>query len=571
MKKNKYLKLIVLLLIAFHFNACEDLLDIKPTNIISDVAVKNDPVLIQALYNNVHSSVRWHTGGNDIYMLALTSFGGEATMEGTYGAPGVVIDQKGAPAILEYWPYDNIRAANELMALIEDGNFDKSFKIRLSAETRFLRAYMYFELVKRYGGVPLITKPQNIDDPYEALFVKRNSEKEIYDFISAEMDAVSQVLTGNLPSSEYGRISKWAALALKSRAMLYAGSIAKYGSRQLDGLLGFSASEASSYFQKAYDASMEVINNSPHPLYKGNKDKKANYTTIFTPDGNPEVILAEIYDYNRLKVHSLNTYLAPMPFQGGWGSGTRVFREFANLYEDIDGSTNTLDISLFDGKTLLDINKLFGNKDPRFKASLFYPESPWQTGVVHFHLSTVAPDPSSSWPFSAPARNAGNGLQMRKRLNESEIAPVDLRDGSDFIIFRTGEMYMNAAEAAFQLQNTNQALSLINEIRGRAGIGPKTTLTIQDIQNERAVELAYEEHRYWDLRRWRIAVNVLNGKSFQRIEWAYNYPARKYTATLKPGEVGITRVFAERNYYLPIGQGRIVNNPNLVENPGYIQ
>jgi hypothetical protein len=132
-------------------------------------------------------------------------------------------------------------------------------------------------------------------------------------------------------------------------------------------------------------------------------------------------------------------------------------------------------------------------------------------------------------------------------------------------------MYMNAAEAAFQLQNTNQALSLINEIRGRAGIGPKTTLTIQDIQNERAVELAYEEHRYWDLRRWRIAVNVLNGKSFQRIEWAYNYPARKYTATLKPGEVGITRVFAERNYYLPIGQGRIVNNPNLVENPGYIQ
>ena len=201
--------------------------------------------------------------------------------------------------------------------------------------------------------------------------------------------AISDVLPGNLPASEYGRISRWASLALKSRAMLYAGSIAKYGSQQLNGLLGFSPSEANSYFQKAYDASMQIINNGPHPLYRAKPDKKANYTDIFTIDQNPELILAEVYDYNRQKVHSLNTFLAPIPFQGAWGSGTRVFWEFANLYEDIDGSRNTLDISLFDGKTLLDVNTLFGNKDPRFKASIFYPESPWQTGVVHFHASTV--------------------------------------------------------------------------------------------------------------------------------------------------------------------------------------
>jgi len=551
MRKNKFIKLIVIIVLAFHINACEDLLDIKPTNIISDIAVKNDPVLIQALYNNVHSSVRWHTGGIDIFMFALTSFGGEATLEGTWGTPGEVIDERGAPGILDYWPYDNIRSANELIVLIEDG--------------------VYFELVKRYGGVPLITLPQNIDDPEEVLYVARNSEKEIYDFIAAEMDAIYELLPGNLSTSEYGRISRWAAMALKSRAMLYAGSIAKYGSQQLDGLLGFAASEADSYFQKSYDASMEVINNSPHPLYRKNEDNKANYTEIFIIDGNPELILAELYDYERQKVHSLNTFLAPHPFQGGWGSGIRVFWEFANIYEDIDGSRNTLDASLFDGETLLDVNELFGNKDPRFKASIFYPESPWQTGVVHFHTSTVEFDPSSTWPPAAPVRNHGNGLQIRKRLNESEIAPVALRDGSDFIIFRTGEMYLNAAEAAFQLQNTNQALSLVNEIRDRAGIAPKTTLTITDIQNERAVELAFEDHRYWDLRRWRIAVNELHGKSFQRIEWVYNYPAKRYTATLNPGEVGVTRIFAERNYYLPIGLGRRADNPNLVENPGYIQ
>lgn len=564
------IKIIILIIFALGFNACEDLLDIKPTNIISDVAVKNDPVLIQALYNNIHSSVRWHTGGIDIFMLALTSFGGEATLEGNYSPPGEVIDERGAPGILDYWPYDNIRSANELIVLIKNGNFEESFKKRLIAETRFLRAFMYFELVKRYGGVPLIIEPQNIDDPEEVLYVPRNSEKEIYDFISVEMDAISVELPGNLPSSEYGRISRWAALALKSRAMLYAGSIAKYGTRQMDGLLGFSASEANSYFQKSYDASMQIINDGPHPLYRAKPDKKTNYTEIFTNDQNSELILAELYDYNRQKVHSLNTFLAPHPFQGGWGSGTRVFWEFAYIYEDIDGSRNTLDISLFDGKTLLDINELFGNKDPRFKASVFYPESPWQTGVVHFHASTVGSDPASSWPPTAPSRNHGNGLQIRKRLKESEIAPVALRDGSDFIVFRTGEMYLNAAEAAFQLQKTDQALLLINEIRNRAGMSPKTILSIQDIQNERAVELAYEEHRYWDLRRWRIAVEVLHGKSFRRIEWVYNYPAKKYTATLKPGEVGVNRVFLERHYYLPISQWRRADNPKLVENPGYV-
>ena len=141
MKKTRYLLFIV---IACFSISCEELLDIKPTNIISDVAVKNDPVLIQALYNNVHSSVQWHTGGIDINMLALSCFSGEATLEGVYGAPGEVIDERGAPGILEYWPYNNIRSANELILLIVfvPKYYDPEIRHRLQKRWRRLHYHL---------------------------------------------------------------------------------------------------------------------------------------------------------------------------------------------------------------------------------------------------------------------------------------------------------------------------------------------------------------------------------------------------------------------------------------------
>jgi hypothetical protein len=565
---------------------CDDLLDIQPTNIISEDAVKNDPALVDAYLTNVYRSMRFQSGKknnnggyggsnterNEAY---LGGVGGELNVFASWQSPwqGAVkiIDENGAHEDLEYWPYDNIRSTNEILQILEEATFDGELVRQKSAEARWLRAFMYFDLVKRYGGVPLITAPQSIDQPIEELYVTRNTEKEIYDFIADEMDELANILPDSY-SDQFGRPTKWAAYALKSRAMLYAGSIAKYGSVQLDGILGIPTGEANDYFQEAYDAAMQVINNSPHVLYDENADPVANYGEIFIKDKNSEVIFAEVYDLGLLKTHSWNRVSLPDEFTTA-GSNHRMYLESFEKYEYQDGSSGKLDWNQLNDNTKFDLDELVLNKDPRFLATAYYQKMPWQGSTVYFHSKTVGTiPPGSNWPSVARSRDrVGTGFLVRKRVNEAIIKPVISEDETDWIVFRTGEMYLNAAEAAFEKGDVAEAIRLINIIRDRAGMPEKESLTMEDIRNERFVELYNEEHRYWDLRRWRTAMQELNGKAFHGVDWTYYIDEDKYTIKLKDSDFGQIRTFAERNYYLPIGLGRLADNPNLIENPGYQQ
>lgn len=586
MKKIKYLISLLTVFLLIGFTSCEDILDIQPTDMISEEAVKNDPALVDALLTDVYRKTRFQSGTRN----NINGYGGNNT-ERNEGLLGVVagefnvfagwqepfvtamyiINSNGAPAQLDYWPYDNIRSINEILEILEGANFDQKLVIKKSAEARWLRAFMYFEMVKRYGGVPLITKPQRIDQPVEELYVSRNTEKEIYDFIAGEMDALVELLPESYSSQDFGRPSKWAAYALKSRAMLYAGSIAKYGKVDLNGVVGIPANEANSYYQKAYDASMKVINSGKHPLYRQNANPVQNFTEIFVKDGNSEVIFAEIFDVGLGKYHSWHRVSLPDAFSAGGASNHRLYLESFEKFEYKDGSSGKLDWNNLKGNTKFDLNSLVFQKDPRFLATAFYPEMKWQGGIVYFHSSTVGTiPPGSTWPAQARQRDRdGNGFLVRKRVDESKLVPVTGTDETDWIVFRTGEMYLNAAEAAFESGNADEAKRLINIIRNRAGMLDKTTLTVEDIRNERFVELFNEEHRYWDIRRWRIAVQELNGKGFSGVTWVYYIDENKYTLNLKNGDFNQIRIFAERNYYLPIGLSRRANNPNLVENLGY--
>jgi len=559
--------------------SCNDLLDIAPTNIISEDAVKNDPVLVDAFLNKIYVNTRFQTRGNsndyapDQAILHVIS--GEANVFAAWQVPFAaamkIIDENGANATVEYWPYGNIRSCNEIIDILKEATFDQDLVDQKTAEARWLRAFMYFELVKRYGGVPLITTAQSIDQPIEELYVERNSEQEIYDFIATEMDDLVNKLPESYSTDEFGRPTKWAAYALKSRAMLYAGSIAKYGTVQLNGLLGIPASEANNYYQKAYDASMAVINGGMHPLYKGNPDPVANYGEIFIKDGNSEVILAEVFDLGLLKTHSWNYVCMPDGFQTGWGSNNWMYLESWERYEYNDGASAVWDRSLLDGKHKFALDSIIRNKDPRFLASAFYPETPWQDSYVYLHTSTKGTIPAGSdWPSAAPNRNKiKTGMMIKKRVNEAIKLPISGEDETDFILFRTAEMYLNAAEAKFEMGKVEEALPLINEIRERAGMPDKESLTLNELRNERYVELYIEEHHYWDIRRWRIAVDELNGKGFHGVTWDYYIDEDMYTLKIKDGDFGQIRTFADRNYYLPIGLDRIADNPKLVENPGY--
>ncbi len=575
MKKITYLLGIILLLMS-----CQDVLDIQPTNIISEEAVKNDPALVEAFLTKIYNSTRLQTRGvNDNYApdeATLHVMSGEsnifAAWQVPFNAAMRIIDENGAHPAAEYWPYGNIRSANEIIEILEEANFDEDIVKQQVAEARWLRAFMYFELVKRYGGVPLITVPQSIDQPIEELYVERNTEKEIYDFIASEMDELVNILPESYDASEYGRPNRWAAYALKSRAMLYAGSIAKYGTVQLNGILGIPSGEANSYFQKAYDASMKVINESPHALYT-DADPVTSYGKIFTSDneGNSEIILAHVYSLSLLKTHSWNNLCMPEGFNRGWGSNNWMYLESWERYEYNDGSPGKLDWDQLDGKVLFDLDELIWNRDPRLLATGFFPETPWQGGKVYMHNSTVGTIPEGSdWPAVGNRRNRIKaGVLIRKRVNEAIELPPGGEDDADWIVFRVGEMYLNAAEAAFEGGDLNEAKRLINLVRDRVSMPPKETLTLEDVRNERFVELYIEEHHYWDIRRWRIAVDELNGKGFHGITWVYNIDEDKYTMKLKDADFGQIRTFAERNYYFPLGLDRIADNPNLLENPGY--
>jgi len=146
----------------------------------------------------------------------------------------------------------------------------------------------------------------------------------------------------------------------------------------------------------------------------------------------------------------------------------------------------------------------------------------------------------------------------------------------DWILFRYAEVLLNHAEAAYELGKTGEALTAINQIRARVELPPVSTISREAIRHERRIELAFESHRYWDLRRWRIAQQKLNGSIYHHLELTLDYASFEkdplnalYHIDVIPQDQGQTMVFDPKHYYLPIQPGRIANNPKLVENPGY--
>jgi len=574
--KNFLIFLLVILV------GCSDYLDKEPLALISEDLVFEDPALTDAyladIYNRVDFPGLRDNPENTNYAM-IASMGGEGRSYGGHHPPygnstNVITSASGLPG-LHYWNYENIRECNNFIEKIAESSLNPQVIEQRSAEVRFIRAYMYFQMVIRYGGVPIVTVVQPLDAPEEDIYIPRNSEKEVYDFIINELDAISQIL----PSQplDRGRPSKMAALALNSTAALYAASIAQFGQQQLNGLLGFPSADVKYYAQLSYDASKEIIDSGLHSLYTKYPDPTENFQNLFldeSPD-NSEVIMAEVYDYSKNRAHGYTMRAAPHDFSNTFSTMLALY-DFTERFEFADGSPGTSISRQQIAAQEWSPDELWNNRDPRFKATIFYPESPWQGGHVHFHSGTLrngeiltTGTAEDGWPYKASDRNTTRtGLMVRKRTNES-IAPTPIfTDDTDHIIFRLGEIYLNLTEAAFYLGRDGEALTTLNLLRERAAMPPKAVIDMDIIQNERLVELSWEDHSYWDIRRWRIAKELLNGVRMQGLQYIFNYDTKKFKITFINGE-GIARIFLDQNYYLPLGVERVAENPKLVENPGY--
>jgi len=578
----------------------KDVLDKKPLDIITDETVWGDKTLIDSYLAQIYS---------EMYFFANESTGsgwpGDAWVE-VY-AVNEVSDEcmpqwrdweealskwrykhgnlKISGGLMEYWGYGTIRKINEFIDRVPTSPLEPEAAKGKIAESRFLRAFAYFAMVKRYGGIPLITKAQKISDPQEELFPVRDKEETIYDFVISEIDAIVNDLPETVTSANIGRPTKYAALALKSRAALYAGSIGQFGTVQLNGIVGIPSAKVTNYYQASYDASKAIIASGKYALYNLDANKAMNFRNIFLVKNNSEVIFAKRHDnVNWLaggNGWNVDFWQCPRPHAWGRGNNDGAYLELAEAFEHIDGTSGKLDKTVVE-QGLWTTDELWANKDPRFFGTFYTQGTPWKGDKLDFHKGIRLPDGTIQTDGSYEGKLAngnqdfdGTCLGILKYLDESHDNMAGANSGwatssQDWQIFRYAEILLNYSEAAFELGKTADALDAINQIRNRAGIATLSTITRDKIRNERRVELAFEGHRYWDLRRWRTAVSDLS-KYWSGIRYILDAQTGKYQIMIVDKIDGTTNVpqFRPENYYFPITLSRTGNNPNLVENPGY--
>lgn len=605
--KNASIIILLCLLIA----SCDDWLERDSKTIVSEEQVWNDSKQILALLANYYDRLPSLSGFSGD--MNLGSYFDDASWSGTGNANNQLISY--AYSFAQYWDYTFIRDIN---LAIENLNkysvLPENEKKQFDAEFRFIRSFVYFELVKRMGGVPLITEQLIYDYSGDAsnLQFPRAKESEIYDFIGNEIDAIENMI-GN--EGSVTRANKYTALALKSRAMLYAASLAKYNNlmpepiKTANGEVGIEASKANGYYQKSLEASKKIITSGAYSLYNKNADLGENfYEMLITKTGNAEIIFAKDYSATLGKRHYF-TYNNIARGAREESMGSSFITPVLNLvesYEYLDGSPGTLKNKTSDGSDYIYYNNLsdiFKNKDARLYGTVVYPGTKFrgididlQAGVKVWNGTGYETVEGSSIGInytdggllvgtSGPHRSiemvSNTGFNLRKMVSTAPMASgqVVLADNW-WPWFRLGEIYLNAAEAAFEL-NLPEATNHINTLRERAGFPANsiTNLTIDIIRNERRVELAFEDHRYFDLKRWRIAHELWDGNTSNPNAMLYALYAYRIVHPGSPnnGKYVFEKLVAPRfvnpryfqmgNYYSSIATSVMTNNPKIIPNP----
>ncbi len=526
----------VLLAFLAGLGSCDgDFLERKPLDKISEADVWNDPTLIEAYVNTCYN-IR-HGFLVDYYMMPLTD---EAFRRGRETFH--LINRGELSAVnntaLDHWSnyYTTITNCNIFFQKMAEATINDELKERLSGEVAFLRAWTYFKLISFYGGVPLITEVFELNDDFN---VKRNTYQECLDFIISELDKAAGQLPLSYTGTNQGRITKGAAMALKSRVLLYAASPLN------------NPGNDKSAWEKAANAAKEVIDLGIYQLYP-------DYKQLFTTPFNDEVIWSRQFK-NNLEVETrIELHFYPNG-SGGYGQ-VNPLHNLVDAYERTNGLLPAEDPNYNDQAP-------YEMRDPRFYASILYDGAPWQDRQIASYLpgGMDSSEGAEGWNASF------SSYSIRKFIDESIIRPGERNVGNTpWIFIRYGEILLNYAEAMFQLGEEETAREYINKIRARDSVKmPSVTDSgeklLKRIQHERQIELAFEEHRFFDVRRWKIAPET------------DNIDAKKMTITRDPQtgnktykvEVFQERAFNERTYLVPLPQSEIEKNPLLEQNPGY--
>lgn len=607
--------------------------DTDPSDFLTSEQVWNDNTLIEGVLAELYNDVP--TNGNldnDVNFSLIDDFMWCGLMNQ---------DVETARNQMVSYSYDEFRwydykyiykcnQAIESLATVSTKLSDED-KALYTAEFKFLRAYAYFQMCIRMGGVPLVTETQEYTPGMDVTELQkpRSSEADIYNFVYDQCMEIEKTLAANNTTINMARANQWAALALASRSMLYAGSIAKYNaamnnpirSAEQPGVVGMEGEDPKAYYEKSFKAAKRIIDEFAHNNLQSSDDPTSNnfYNAICSKSNNSEVLWTK--DYNSSKFHSFSfaNIAHSMNEDNDNGSDLCPTLQLVETYGKLQDKDNQ-------GKYIpyLTRHAIFENiKDVRLEGTCLLPEQIFKGKKLDIQAGVAIPDASvkggyvfiegaegnskftgefkvkvdnvektyigdggtlvgNDGPLSR-ATYTNTGFNLRKYVDET-VGSSARGQGSYiwFVYFRMGEVYLNAAEAGMELGGnyTADALKYANLVRKRAGLGDTpwtlSDLTINNLLDERRRELALEDHRLWDLKRLRKADQLWNGVESDKTMLYALYPYRIASGPDKDSFIFVRKVaprfkaprnFRVGNYYTAFEQDVLNKNPKLVQNP----
>lgn len=419
------------------------------------------------------------------------------------------------------WDYEIIRQINEAIEYSEAGGMERSVKDEIISQSLVLRAYTYFEMVKYHGGVPYITKPQDKDK--DDLYVKRNSTEECFNMIIGDLDDAIALLppTISKSSDDYGHIDGNFALALKAKILLYKASPQFNPGNPWD----------NAYWQEAFTANEKAYNT----LLANGYGLTDTYENIFLVERGPEVVFAVINSYPN-KVANWDNGARPGSESRKKAQASPTW-EFVKEFPMLDGKMYNDPTSKYSMTEDEFLNGYWKNRDPRFGKSIVWNGCIYEVsrktvnrqytalGIAH-EMDDFGTNPAAN--INSTNLDQNSGFFIRKACDLTLLQEEVLSYDVDYQVMRFAEVMLNYAETANETGQQAIAIDMLRQIRSRAGIEPGAdgnygidTSSREAIREailaERNIELCFEGHRFWDLRRLRM-LDRLDGKTKHAIE-----------------------------------------------------
>lgn len=615
----KIKNIIIAISLPLALTGCDDWLNVKSNSILTEDEISKYPELVESQfftnYADLRTTIQCIGDGAMTYRQHhLSAYTDEGASNIPWGngdmrknSPGNVFrgiySQSSGENFRDAWNYKHINTINKFILKYKESQNEAL--LTMVGEAYFIRAYYYFEMVKRYGGVPLYS---GVLDNLSSIN-NRSTEDESWEYVKSCLDSAIVLLPDNqrVLSEDKDRANKFTALALKSRAMLYAGTLAQKNKVFNNGLQGVPANKASYYLRESAEASKEIVESGKYTL-------TSNFENLFngTDEDNNEII----FRYRNMDKTGVYVYI------DYWNQSFRIkeqgYTAFMNPTLDVVEQFETLDGEIKPivnpGEKKANLEDFFVNRDKRLAATVIYPGATYlgekfsiyrKTIVRHANGSVDSYQYNSDADWSGGAKvpgyeylrsgldgimnNAsGNGTTnwgffLRKTLFGAKKLEnyLNHENSQDAVVIRYGEVVLNYAEAATELakefgidEYKNSAQQVFDELRSKHGGLPAKTISREVVRHERFIDLLYEGYRYWDLKRWGTG-HEMHQKVMRplwpilNIDETTETPSFYYT--LEVGEEPVhleTRIkwFEERDNYCPLPLGQA---PGIIQNENW--